>query len=69
MAVNVSIAVLPETRCWKGAEEAITWSAGTGRMIAGKWSDKEVQAVAEQAGAKRTTTLYSMETSSGHGQE
>lgn len=68
--MNVSIAVLPEMRCWKGGEEPITWSAGMGRMIAGNWSNKEVRAVAEQAGAKQnTTSLYSMEKSPGHGQE
>lgn len=67
--MNVSIAALPETRCWKGGEEPVTWSAGAGRIIAGNWSNKEVGAVAEQGGAKRNTALYSMETSSGHGQE
>lgn len=69
MSVKVSIAVLPERRCWKGGEEPISRSAGTGRMSAGNWSTEKVGAVAEQAGAKRNTALYSMETSSGHGQE
>lgn len=39
------------------------------RMVAGNRSNKEVRTVAERAGAKRKTALYSMETSPRHGQE
>lgn len=54
-------------KCWK---RPITWSAGTGRMSAGNWSNEEVLwAVTEWAGAKQNTALYSVETSSRHGQE
>lgn len=54
-------------RCWK---RPITWSAGTGRMSAGNWSNEEVLwAVTEWAGAKQNTALYSVETFSRHGQE